>query len=665
LGERSSAAGEQLYQQVLQRLDRYVEDWSTGRRSLCTAEAADQLDASERELAVNCFDERRRRFEALLGVLQGDTEPTIWQAADAVDELPPLESCTDTAWLRASVKPPDDPDLRLRALEVESQLGEARSLLRSGAITEALDAARASLAAARVLDHAPLYVDSLLVYGRSQAAAGHYKEASRALEEAYFGAVQAGDDVSAADAAIALVRVNANALRDVTAARAWVDHAKTALDRSTVEPVLRSELDLARCGLHEEEGKYELAFELCKRAYAEAKELEDPRMMAASLNGMAWLDSRLGRDREAADRFAELEELVKSSAGADHPNRAAVISNRATVLLKMGRYAEARSAYEEALELSERVLGPDHVSVADLLSRLAQVSIIEGEPSRARPLLDRAMAIHRRNGSDEWATGPVTQLEGLAAFSDGDYDTAKQLYRRVLAERERRLAPDHREITSVLVDLGRALSRAGEHEGAIAALDRALDGLSVGEVNPEAEGYVLLGLAQAHHEAEHFELALEKAAMAQGRLEPILGNDHPTLADVAVVRAETLRDLGKLEDAATTLQSAVKTRADTLGENHPKTVDALLELADVDVQLDRVAEAQSNARRAVDAAGHREHDLDRLARARFALARALARDAAQRPQARELASMALAHYVESGDKPERRTEIERWLRHPR
>ena len=181
-----------------------------------------------------------------------------------------------------------------------------------------------------------------------------------------------------------------------------------------------------------------------RQAKDEAEALDDPAILAATLNNLAAL-------LQATNRLAEAERLMRralaideNSFGPDHPNVAIDLNNLAALLKATNRLADAEPLMRRALAIDENSFGPDHPRVAIRLNNLAQLLQATNRLAEAEPLMRRALAI------DENSFGPdhpnvAIDLNNLAALlqATNRLAEAEPLMRRALAIDENSFGPDH------------------------------------------------------------------------------------------------------------------------------------------------------------------------------------------------------------------------------
>jgi tetratricopeptide (TPR) repeat protein len=306
--------------------------------------------------------------------------------------------------------------------------------------------------------------------------------------------------------------------------------------------------------------------------------------------------TRLARARALAlaGRYAEAAELGRAiGAAAIALGYRPLVADAALVVgtaeLALGDGAAAEAALVDAARAAEAVR--DDLTAADArIMRLAAVAIGKAELARAAELVGDAQAALDRLGGDvpRLATllarrGAIATLEGHPAIAVADQAVALGLRRAVLA-------PDADEITTTLIDLGRALDEAGQAEVARALDDDALARRerALGPHHP-ALADVLTNRGVALAEAGDFAASDRDWRRALALRQAALPADHPQIAALLVDLGANARDQRRYDDAL-----ALFDQARAMFARRGLTADAArrgFDIARVYFEEDRCAEA--------------------------------------------------------------------------
>jgi tetratricopeptide (TPR) repeat protein len=271
------------------------------------------------------------------------------------------------------------------------------------------------------------------------------------------------------------------------------------------------------------------------------------------LNGLAeYRYGVLGDYAQARPLFERALVILEKTLGPEHPDTATGLNNFASLLQDQGDLAGARRLLERALTIREKALGLEHPHVGITLHSLAYVLKNQDDFAGARPLYERALEICGKTLGPEhhyMAAG----LNNLATLlnAQGDLAAARPLCERALAIYEKALGPEHPDTATSLMNLGRLLQAQGEIAPARPLLERllAVCEKTLGPEHPEtniARDHFAQLLLVSGNPGEA--LTLAEAALAAH--EKLLGLDDPRTKHSAIVTADALDALGRVDEAA-------------------------------------------------------------------------------------------------------------------
>ena len=170
------------------------------------------------------------------------------------------------------------------------------------------------------------------------------------------------------------------------------------------------------------------------------------------------------------------------AAGGTEPT---TLNNIGMIEERLGRYDEAVDYYQRTLEL----LRPSSLSLrARVLNNLGVSLSLAGEPQVGRQRLMEALEIRRKLQGSEGPDYAVTLRNlGLAAQQEGRLAEAERLLEEGRDLLARKQGSRSTEYARTMHLLGELLARRGNDEGALAALQTALDirGAALGREHPE------------------------------------------------------------------------------------------------------------------------------------------------------------------------------------
>jgi tetratricopeptide (TPR) repeat protein/tRNA A-37 threonylcarbamoyl transferase component Bud32 len=647
-------------ERVVASLDDYADEWIAARTRACEATAVRQEQSQELlDRRMACLDERRAGLRALVGVLVAADAAVVEKAVQVTSELPRLEPCSDSAYLQARVRPPDDPAAALRVEATRAQLSQARTLMLAGKFAGAGRLVEEALAAAATLGYGPLVAEVELMHGELRTHEGSYTDAEAALRRAYVAARTAGDGEVAAAAATALVGVTGHSLARFEAGALWREVAAAEVARSG-DPLAPADLARETASMAVREGDYVRAQAAYLRGLAlrEAVVGAEHSSLIGELNQLGAVLEKQGKYAEAGEHIRRALALCEATLGPEHPLVATTADNLGAIFQAEGRYEDALAQHLRGLQIRERLLGPEHLQVADSLNSLGIVAESLGRPSETEAYFRREISIREQHlGPDNPAVALSHTNLGAILHIHGDDDGALLHLRRALEIQEKVLPPDHPETVFVLANLGLVARAQGRLGDALDDLGRALRVVerSSGPEHVNAAS-IRQNLGSVLQQLGRSDEALAELQRALAIRELALGPTHP---DVATLRANigTILALqGKTREAAPVLRRSLADLEAALGPTHPDLADSLLGLCELGLKTADPSAALLAAERALRLRGAGAPN--DLAAARFAVARALVASGGDRLRALELAQAArLALPPASGELP----AIDRWL----
>ena len=537
---------------VLNGLDHYAGQWRAMYGDACRAthvrgEQSEQL----LDLRMACLEDRKLGVDALVEVLLEPDATVLENAYTAVAALRPIETCADRRALEARIPGPQDPGLAARVEAIGRELSLARARRDAGDHERAMTIASEAESRSATTGYAPIQAAALIELGLTYNEAGDYEQASTKLREGFYRALASDDEQRGVEAATALVQVNGDSLRDFAAADNWARIADALLDRHRDQRSrARVELEYFIGVTHWRQGELERAQTELEAALALAEALgADERMLAIrvrkGLGSTLW--SR-GKPDDAATQFELVVDTLERELGPDHPKLGSALNNLASAHYSLGRHDLAEREFVRTLQIYEASYGDEHPSVANSLNNLAVVYTRRGKLEQARDTHLRVLGIYERTlGPDHPELANSWSNLGRVLRRLHDFDGAADYYRRAYERRTTALGAEHSDTMTSLGGL------------ALVQLDRFMrDPIRHASLREQ-------GLA-------NFEIVIA----TQRRL---LGDDHPTVAEVEQQFGLALVELGRQREGESLLRKALATRERTLPPDHPDIAENLAALA--------------------------------------------------------------------------------------
>ncbi len=538
------AGAERSWQRFAGDADAYVGEWKTAAQESCRAGLIDEtLDEETYRARVDCFDDRMVRFDAVLEVYAEPTRELVVSPFSLARALGPVKACVDRPG-------PVSEEARPLMRELARGLG----VLKTGQDAEGLQILRGVVADAQE-EGLPL----VEAHARAALGAGLLRvegpqSASSMEEEAYWMALEHGDDVLAAQLAGSLAQSLAGT-RDVDAAERWLKPATALAARVDIGLDDRAELETAKARVAYARGDLETAsehFEESLRLAVEAWGPEHPEIVVNENNLANSL--RLVGELDRAVRLAEHALGIRREYFGDlHPSVARSHQTLGSVLGMHQRPSEAAEHFERAVAILTETYGREHRNVASGLTSLGQATQALGDEKKAEEYYREALEIFEALGESGDLVLTARMNLGRTLFSNGRCGEAVEVLESVVEGARERSEKDPRLALARWM-LGASLVRLGRAEEAAPHLEAARS-VFAGRANEEAG--ILVVLARMHRVAGDTQAGLDQVRQALALLEGA-GADPAAKAEALTVSAWLHLDLLDEERALSEARQALE-----------------------------------------------------------------------------------------------------------
>ncbi|MCH9688821.1 MAG: serine/threonine-protein kinase, partial [Deltaproteobacteria bacterium] len=341
-------------------VDDYGQAWVDMNTDACEAtyvrgEQSPRLLGQRRD----CLDRRRAEIDALAQIL-AEADPTVApNAFTAAASLSPLSRCADSEALAAAVDPPEGEQNQQAVAELRRSLARAQMLDAAGRHAEAETLATKLLATGRELGYPPAEAEAHYYLGRIKASLAQAKPAEQHLSDGHFKGSSVKHDTIAADAANSLVEAVGIDLARRDEGLSWARHAEAAYKRIGLGGVDKATLRHRVGAVHAANHNWTQA----SSALEEAQELfeKQPRSAVALAHVLRDLATvRIGERRldDAEQLLDRARTLTADTAGAQHPEVAAIEAELGSLDDARAAPDAARVHYQAALQMLENTVGP-------------------------------------------------------------------------------------------------------------------------------------------------------------------------------------------------------------------------------------------------------------------------------------------------------------------
>lgn len=366
--------------------------------------------------------------------------------------------------------------------------------------------------------------------------------------------------------------------KDVTVALVLNEAAKRVQtefeDQPETAAALRSTIGMTYLGLglyDEAEPHLRSALETRRRLFGS----EHPEV-ANSMNDLGELLTEKGDLALAEELYRSAIEISRRTRGPEHADTAGIMHNLAALLLLKGELEDAERVQRETLAIRRRALGNDHIDVAQSLNDLGVILGTRGNFAEAEGLHREALAICQKAYGQEHLTVAATMATLATVLEEkGNHAEAEDLYQKTLAMRRKLLGSEHPSVAWTLYNYSYMLQSKGDYQKAIELAREvvALRDKTLNDNHPmiasslQVIGRSLMGQGDAKT-AEQFlreSLTLRRRTMPAG---------HWLIAASESLLGGCLAAQKRYLEAESLLVSGFNGLKDTLGEQHPRTVEA-------------------------------------------------------------------------------------------
>jgi eukaryotic-like serine/threonine-protein kinase len=389
---------------VSRSLTTYAQHWANMYRDACEAtEIRREQSAEVLDLRMSCLEERLAGFRALTAVFAEANGDVVENAVSAANSADALDRCANVGLLRAVVKPPEDPSVRVKVEDARARLAAIKARFDAGRWKDAAAEGPTLVREARAIGYRPLIAESLAQEGAMLIRSNDIAAAERALADAFWAADAARHDELRAETAESLVYVVGYLQRRFSEGERWATTATAVLERLGGHELLQAWLLNDLGNLYEAQGQIDASVLALKNALALKEKIlgRDHPDVGISEGNLAVALQSLGRHEESLGHVDRAIALLEKGLGSGHPALAIQLNNRGEVLNTLGRPVEARRSFERARTIWERELGNDNRYLAYGLTGIGVSYLAEGSATSALVPLERALRIREVQEPDE------------------------------------------------------------------------------------------------------------------------------------------------------------------------------------------------------------------------------------------------------------------------
>ena len=463
---------------VTERLDHYVQEWTTARGHACrrALDATEARQAARFEAQASCLDRSLAAADELVSVLVEHPAEVIEHAVDATVALPSLADCRATE-ARSETSPTGAVADVPASSEAYRELARAQVHFDAANFDRARELATALVERADTEGPSSLRARARLLLGRCEAQLARGPTADEHLFAAQLIAEADDDTELIVLLSIARAEVERRLLGRYPEAARLLQLARVKAERAGLGMTVRRRLEHEQVLLLHVQGRYaeaEAAAEQLVELWTQPG-VEDRVGMGDAYMALVEVQYKTRDFVSATENIRRAQRAWSHSYGDAHPARSLGEQRLGDMAWRTGRYDEALKHHRHAHAIELAARGVDHPQSRIRALALANTLMAVGRNDEAEAMIRGAIGRFETLFGREHPTTANARLNlGELLTTMGRLDEAAQTLREVLDYYERSGQTEHPSIPYALLDLGRVETAHGHHEAARGYFDNAL-----------------------------------------------------------------------------------------------------------------------------------------------------------------------------------------------
>ena len=311
-------------------------------------------ESSPSAIAIRrCVERKRRELVVAARMLAAANIEMLERAPKIVAGLGSMDDCVLAGRLGAPQPAWSAKQLEQRG-QLYARLAEAENYRHAGDREARRAALHEAAELAQQLDDPSLRAEVDQRLGHMAIEDGDTDAGLAQVEGAYFAAVEAGDELLAADTASLLVFLAGARGNDPERGQGWVEHARALFNKLDVDTRRRARLSAHQGAVADIAGDAHGSLEHYRRAVALVEGDPDAsELLMVALNGVAIALEVSGNPKAALATYAQLEPILRLEYGPRHPSYAALANNIGAAHQAVGEFEQAIELHEQARSIAD------------------------------------------------------------------------------------------------------------------------------------------------------------------------------------------------------------------------------------------------------------------------------------------------------------------------
>lgn len=285
-----------------------------------------------------------------------------------------------------------------------------------------------------------------------------------------------------------------------------------------------------------------------------------------TLNAIGGVLLRQQKYSEALEKFRKIcEDNVELDEV--HETRLRAMENMAHANNKLGKYDEAIEIYKDVLDKKTRELGESHPDTLSTLTDFGVILLDQWKLVESIEIFQKICTDSSKHEEDSETTLIAMKNMGVAFSRIGDYVQAEKIYNDVLSKRKKTLGENHPDYLVALNDIGELFSLQERFADALLIFEEIYKNQPV---LGEESKIIVVGMnniAYVHSQLGNNDKALELYKQAHSYRVRTIGENHPATMEVLLEIAGVLENMGNDTDALH-IYETINEKAMELGEDN-------------------------------------------------------------------------------------------------
>ena len=310
---------------------------------------------------------------------------------------------------------------------------------------------------------------------------------------------------------------------------------------------------------------------------------------------MGYLDSMMGRLKEAEAMYKQALKKYEKAWGAEHTSTLDIVNNLGILYYKQNKITEAEAMYIPALNGKEKTWGAEHTSSLAIVNNLGVLYADQSKMAEAEEMLLRALKGYEKIWGTEYTPtlGMFNNL-GLLYYNQNKIVEAEEMYMQALKGKEKTWGPEHTSTLDTVNNLGNLYSHQSKMVEAEKMYIRALKGKEkICGAEHTSTLDIINNLGNLYSKQGKMDEGEKMLLRALKKKEKVWGAEHTSTLDIVNNLGLLYINQGKMAEAERMFLWALKGYEKTWGAEHTSTLKTVKNLGNLYKNQGKMAKAEA------------------------------------------------------------------------